>query len=59
MWPTEEEMAAISRRAEEQFGIPNCPLGVDGTFVRLKDKPNQASLPDNLHPQRYWTRKFL
>jgi hypothetical protein len=33
--PTREEMRASSEKLFEKFNIPSCPLGVDGTHIRL------------------------
>ncbi len=40
-----------------RFGIPNCPLGIDGTHIRLENAPVQADLPAGVHPRGFWCRK--
>ncbi len=42
--PTETEMRDSAENIFRRFGLPNIPLGVDGTFIRLGKKPLNAEL---------------
>jgi hypothetical protein len=55
--PTIAEMRASSEKHWEKYGIPNAPLGVDGTHIRLGKLPSQIELPAGLVPQDFWCRK--
>ena len=39
-------MRTQADQLEQRFGIPNIPLGTDGTFVRLGKRPRKKFLPD-------------
>jgi len=55
--PRPEELREAANDLCTQFGIPNCPLGVDGTHIRLENSPIQDDLPEGVHPQDFWCRK--
>ncbi len=54
--PTNAEMRESANKLSERFGIPNIPLGVDGTQIRLDKKPNESEI-QGLHTQDFWCRK--
>jgi hypothetical protein len=55
--PTKAEMRTSSEKLFEKFKIPNCPLGIDGTHIRLGKAPSPLELPEGTVPQDFWCRK--
>jgi hypothetical protein len=51
-WPDADERKEISKRVEKEFHIPNCPLMMDGTLLRLGTEPQCDDAAD------YHGRKF-
>ena len=33
-WPKESEMRRLADENNEKYGIPDCPLGVDGEYIQ-------------------------
>ena len=54
--PTQGEMRKSADALFARFGIPNAPLGVDGTHVRLGKKPSNKELPPGLTPRDFFAR---
>jgi len=52
-WPDEEERKAIAQRIERKYHLPNCPMMMDGTLLRLSFTPESDDAAD------YHGRKFL
>ncbi len=52
-----EEEQESAKKLYMTFGIPNIALGVDGTQIRLGNKPRASDMPTALHPQYFWCRK--
>ena len=50
-------MREIADKLQRDYGIPDCPLGVDGTMIRLGDKPLEMDLPTNTTRQDFWCRQ--
>jgi hypothetical protein len=55
--PTRAEMRSLSEKHVAKYGVPNAPLGVDGTHIRLGRAPSQAELPAGIVPQDFFCRK--
>ncbi len=55
--PRQAEMRELANDLMDRFGIPRVALGVDGTFIRLGNKPVATDLPPGLHLQDIWGRK--
>ena len=55
--PDAIEMQELAEKVERKFKIPRCPLGVDGSMIKLSEKPWEDNLPADHVPQNYWSRK--
>ena len=52
-WPKASEMRILADENNEEFGIPDLPLGVDGCHVRLWKKPWKSDCPPRTTPDNY------
>ena len=41
----------------DRFGLPSFAFGVDGTHIRLSNKPSETELPHGMRPDDFWCRK--
>ena len=57
--PDATEMREIADKLNRDYSIPKCPLGVDGTMVRLGEKPLEEDLPQNTTRQDFWCRQVI
>ena len=55
--PDPTEMRKSTDDLFSQFGISNCPRGIDGSQIRLENAPAQADLPAGVHPEDFWFSK--
>ncbi len=55
--PTTAEMRQSADDLQGRFKIPNCPLGVDGTHIRLCKMPSASDIPVGANPQDFYCRK--
>ena len=58
--PTSEELQEFAQKnfEDSERTIPNAPLGVDGTQIRLGRKPKQRDMPSADFPvKKFWCRK--
>ena len=56
-WPAPDEMRALADINNEAFGLPNMPLGVDGSLIRLAAKPSIEECPPHTLPNNFISRK--
>ncbi len=55
--PVRSEMREASNKILHKYGFPGAALGVDGTFVKLSQKPEESDLPAGNVCQDFWCRK--
>ena len=56
-WPKPEEMRVLAQDNNEKYGLPNMPLGVDGSLIRLAGKPSKEDCPPNTIPDNFISQK--
>ena len=58
--PTSNEMRMLADKTFEEFRIPNAPLAIDGTHVRLARYPSITDFPpgSGLEVQSFTNRKW-
>ena len=47
-WPQPEEMRALADENNVKYGLPDLPLGVDGSLIRFARKPRKKECPQGL-----------
>jgi len=57
--PTRHEINKLADQYNEDYGLENLPIGIDGKLFRLKDKPRFKNPPGRMDPQEqdYWSYK--
>ena len=56
-WPLEDEMRVLADENNVKYGLPNLPLGVDGSLIKLDGKPSTDECPPNTTPDNFISRK--
>ena len=54
-WPGQSEMRQLADENNEEFGLPNVPLGVDGTLINLSAKPRAEECPPGMTPDKFYS----
>ena len=57
--PDSAEMRVLADENQVRFGLGNCPLAVDGTSIKLANKPTKEELPEGHVQQDFWARKMV
>ena len=56
-WPQEDELRVLADENNVKYGLPNLPLGVDGSLIKLDGKPSVDECPTNTTPDNFISRK--
>ena len=56
-WPEPGEMRLLANENNRDYGLPNVPLGVDGSLIKLAEKPSKGECPPNTIPDNFISRK--
>ena len=57
--PTNAEMRILADKNEENFGIKNMPIAVDGCQIALGKRPKEEEMPEGTVVQNFWCRKMF
>ena len=56
-WPEPEDMRALANENNVKYGLPDLPLGVDGSLIWLAGKPRKKECPPKTDPVNFFSRR--